>query len=73
MDAKKLELTIKTIMLECGGLTGVDAGRILHTSPSNYNRKLREGTLRATELINLLNGLGYRMYVDGNGERRELR
>lgn len=77
MESKELYRLVKIILLD-NNLSERGAAALLKTVNTNFSRKLKAGTLRATELINLLNKLGYRVYAErineaGEAERTELK
>ncbi|WP_418925420.1 hypothetical protein [Dialister succinatiphilus] len=77
MESKELYRLVKIILLD-NNLSERGAAALLKTVNTNFSRKLKAGTLRATELINLLNMLGYKVYAErtndaGEAERTELK
>lgn len=77
MESKELYRLVKIILLD-NNLSERGAAALLNTVNTNFSRKLKAGTLRATELINLLNMLGYKVYAErtndaGEAERTELK
>lgn len=77
MESKELYRLVKIILLD-NNTSERGAAALLGTVNTNFSRKIKAGTLRATELINLLNKLGYKVYAertdkDGKKERTELK
>lgn len=60
MDAKKLHMCVKLALMREESSEAKIAPRIGMTQ-QGLNRKLRVGTLRAGELIDLMEALGYRI------------
>lgn len=74
MDGKELYLTVKMCLVKTDNMTQADAARLLAMEKNNFGRKLKAGTLRATEVINLLHALGYKITAErkSDGDRIEL-
>lgn len=72
MEQKDLYLFIKCRLLEAG-TSETTIAKALNIGQQNFNRRLRAGTLRALELVNLLNALGYKVYAEKDGEKVEIK
>ena len=72
MEQKDLYLFIKCRLLE-SGTSETAIAKTLSIGQQNFNKRLRAGTLRALELVNLLNALGYRVYAERDGEKVEIK
>lgn len=72
MEGKNLYFLLKDLFLK-NGTTEAEAGRAIGIAKPNFNRKIKAGTLRATEVIDLLNSMGYSVYAEKNGEKIELK
>lgn len=72
MDSEGMYAFIR-VMLARGNISGAKAAEILGFTQQNFNKKSRAGTLRALELVNLLNALGYRVYAEREGEKVEIK
>lgn len=73
MDANDLYMFIKMTLVKNGNMSQAEAGRRIGAEKNNFGRKLRAGTIRALELVNLLNALGYSVYAEKDGERVEIK
>ena len=73
MNANDLYLFIKMLLVKNGNMSQAEAGRKIGAEKNNFGRKLKAGTLRALELVNLLNALGYRVYAEKDGEKVEIK
>lgn len=60
MDAKKIHMAIKLAMLQ-QGTSETKTAPAMGMTQQGLNRKLRTGTLRAGELLELLHVLGYKV------------
>lgn len=72
MTDKEMYLFIKCRLLE-SKTSETKAAALININQQNFNRRLKAGTLRALEVINLLNVLGYRVYAERDGERVEIK
>ena len=72
MDDKALYLFIKCRLLE-SKTSETKCAEMIKVNQQNFNRRLRAGTLRALELVNLLNALGYSVYAEKDGEKVEIK
>ena len=72
MDDKALYLFIKCRLLE-SKTSETKCAEMINVNQQNFNRRLRAGTLRALELVNLLNAMGYRVYAERAGEKVEIK
>lgn len=72
MDDKALYLFIKCRLLE-SKTSETKCAEMISVNQQNFNRRLRAGTLRALELVNLLNALGYKVYAERDGEKVEIK
>lgn len=73
MDKEELFLFIKTVLLKNGDLSVKEAARLANVNYDNFNRKLKNGTLRTLETVDLLNALGYTVYAEKDGKKIELK
>ena len=72
MTAKELYLFIKCRLLE-SKTSETKAALMIDVNQQNFNRRLRSGRLRALEVVDLLNALGYHVYAERDGERVEIK
>ena len=70
MDSEEMYALIR-VMLARGHISGAKAAEILGFTQQNFNKKSHAGTLRALELVNLLNALGYRVSAERAGGKVE--
>ena len=73
MNEQDLYMFIKMTLVKNGNMSQAEAARRIGAEKNNFGRKLRVGTIRALELVNLLNDLGYRVYVEKDGEKTEIK
>ena len=73
MNANDLYMFIKMTLVKNGNMSQAEAARRIGAEKNNFGRKLRAGTIRALELVNLLNDLGYRVYAEKDGEKTEIK
>lgn len=73
MNEQDLYMFIKMTLVKNGNMSQAEAARRIGAEKNNFGRKLRAGTIRALELVNLLNDLGYRVYVEKDGEKTEIK
>ena len=72
MNANDLYVFIKMTLVKNGNMSQAEAGRRIGAEKNNFGRKLKAGTIRALELVNLLNALGYSVYAEKDGEKAAL-
>ena len=72
MTEKELYLFIKCRLLE-SKTSETKAALMIDVNQQNFNRRLRSGRLRALEVVDLLNALGYHVYAERDGERVEIK
>ena len=72
MDDKALYLFIRCRRLD-SKTSETKCAEMIDVNRQNFNRRLRAGTLRALELVNLLNALGYSVYAEKDGEKVEIK
>lgn len=60
MTEKELYLKLKMLLLE-NGLSETEAAKKIEMVATNFNRKLKAGTLRYLEVEKLLETLGYEL------------
>ena len=73
MNANDLYMFIKMTLVKNGNMSQAEAGRRIGAEKNNFGRKLKAGTIRALELVNLLNALGYRVYAERDGDKVEIK
>ena len=73
MNKEELFLFIKTVLLKNGDMSVKEAARLANVNYDNFNRKLKNGTLRTLETVDLLNALGYTVYAEKDGKKIELK
>ena len=73
MNEDDLYMFIKMMLVKNGNMSQAEAARRIGAEKNNFGRKLRAGTIRALELVNLLNALGYRVYAEKDGEKVEIK
>lgn len=73
MNKEELFLFIKTVLLKNGDMSVKEAARLANVNYDNFNRKLKNGTLRTLETVDLLNALGYTVYAEKNGKKIEMK
>lgn len=73
MNEQDLYMFIKMTLVKNGNMSQAEAARRIGAEKNNFGRKLRAGTIRALELVNLLNDLGYRVYAERDGEKVEIK
>ena len=72
MDEKEMYLFVKCRLLE-NRMSETKCALLIDVNQQNFNNRLRKGTLRAQELINLLNVMGYRVYAERGDEKVEIK
>lgn len=74
MDGKELYLTVKMCLVKSGNMSQAQAADLIGAEKTNFGRKLKAGTLRATEVITLLHALGYKITAErkSDGDKIEL-
>lgn len=72
MNSKDMYLFVKCRLLEAR-VSETKCALMIDVNQQNFNSRLRRGTLRAQELINLLNALGYHVYAEKDGEKVEIK
>lgn len=72
MDAKAMYMFVKIRLLE-NNMSETKCALMIDVNQQNFNSRLRRGTLRAQELINLLNAMGYRVYAEKENEKIEIK
>lgn len=72
MDEKELYLFVKCRLLE-SKISETKYALLIDVNQQNFNRRLRSGRLRALEVINLLNVLGYKLYAERGNEKVEIK
>lgn len=72
MTEKELYLFIKCRLLE-SKTSETKAALMIDVNQQNFNRRLRSGRLRALEVVNLLNELGYHVYAEKENEKIEIK
>lgn len=73
MGKDEMFLFVKTVLLQNGDLSVKEAAKLAGVNYDNFNRKLKSGTLRTTETVNLLNALGYTVYAEKDGKKIEMK
>lgn len=73
MNEQDLYMFIKMTLVKNGNMSQAEAARRIGAEKNNFGRKLRAGTIRALELVNLLNDLGYRVYAEKDSEKTEIK
>lgn len=73
MNEDDLYMFVKMTLVKNGNMSQAEAARRIGAEKNNFGRKLRAGTIRALELVNLLNDLGYRVYAEKDGEKAEIK
>lgn len=73
MNKEELFLFIKTVLLKNGDMSVKEAARLANVNYDNFNRKLKNGTLRTLETVDLLNALGYTVYAEKDGKKIEMK
>ena len=61
MDQKELETFVNIKLLEAGRVSQKKAAAMIGTTQSNFNRKLKAGTLSYLEIYRLADHLGYKV------------
>lgn len=72
MDAKAMYMFVKIRLLE-NKMSETKCALLIDVNQQNFNCRLRRGTIRAQELINLLNVMGYRVYAEKGNEKIEIK
>lgn len=72
MDAKAMYMFVKIRLLE-NKMSETKCALLIDVNQQNFNSRLRRGTLRAQELINLLNAMGYRVFAEKENEKIEIK
>ena len=73
METKKLFVIVKMLLAQNGNLSLKAGSRMAGVNYENFSRKLMTGTLRVSELVPFLNALGYKLIIERDNERIEVK
>lgn len=73
MNEKGLYMLVKTLLLENGNMSETAMAKKIGINQTNFNRKLKAGTLKFLEVQEILNALGYTVYAEKNGKKIEMK
>lgn len=73
MKEKDLYMLIKMLLLENGNMSETAMAGKIGMNQTNFNRKLKAGTLKFLEVQEILNALGYTVYAEKDGKKIELK
>lgn len=73
MTGQSLYFWLKSLFLYNGEISVKEASNLANMNYENFSRKLKSGTLRTTETVNLLNALGYTVYAEKDGKKIEMK
>lgn len=71
MDDRDLYLAIKMALVKADNMSQAKAAALLGMEKNNFGRKLRAGTLRTLEAVNLLHALGYKVTATKGDDKIE--
>lgn len=72
MTERELYLMIKMALVKADNMSQARAADLIGVERGNFGRKLRAGTLRAVEVVNLLHALGYKVQAVKDGDKIDL-
>lgn len=72
MDEKAMYMFVKIRLLE-NKMSETKCAWLIDVNQQNFNSRLRRGTLRAQEFVNLLNAMGYKVYAEKGCEKIEVK
>ncbi len=73
MKEKDLYMLIKMLLLENGNMSETAMAEKIGMNQTNFNRKLKAGTLKFLEVQEILDALGYTVYAEKDGKKIELK
>ena len=73
MTEKDLYMFIKMLLLENGNMSETAMAEKIGINQTNFNRKLKAGTLKFLEVQEILNALGYTVYAEKDGKKIEMK
>ncbi len=73
MTEKELYLFLKTLLLANGNISETEISKKIGSSQTNFNRKLKAGTLKFLEVKKILDALGYTVYIEKDGKQTEVK
>ena len=73
MTGQSLYFWLKSLFLYNGEISVKEASNLANMNYENFSRKLKSGTLRTTETVNLVNALGYTVYAEKDGKKIEMK
>lgn len=71
MNEKELYLNVKMALVKADNMSQAKAAALLGMEKNNFGRKLRAGTLRMLEVVNLLHALGYKVTATKGDDKIE--